>query len=75
MVDRNTKAHMPLYKKRQELAEHPFGTVKHGWGSGHFLTRGSENVRTESLLHFFAYNLKRVINMVGVIPLTDALQG
>ena len=74
-VDYNTKIHMPLYKKRQELVEHPFGTVKSGWGYGQFLTKGSENVRTESLMHFFAYNLRRVINIVGVSSLTNILPG
>jgi len=74
-VDHNTKANMALYKRRQELAEHPFGTVKSGFGFACFLTRGTENVRTESLLHFLAYNLKRVINIVGVGQLMTALQG
>ena len=74
-VDCNTKANMPLYKRRQELAEHPFGTVKNGLGFSYFLTRGIENVRTETLLHFFAYNLKRVINIMGTDHLMTALQG
>jgi hypothetical protein len=74
-VDHNTRANMPLYKRRQELAEHPFGTVKNGLGFTCFLTRGTESVRTESLLHFLAYNLKRVINIVGIGHLMTALQG
>lgn len=69
-VDLNTNANILLYKKRQELVEHPFGTVKKGWGFGQFLTRGSDNVRTESLLHFFAYNLRRVINLLGTKQLS-----
>jgi hypothetical protein len=73
-VDYNTRANMPLYKRRQELAEHPFGTVKNGFGFAYFLTRGTENVRTESLLHFLTYNLKRVINVMGVSYLMTALQ-
>ena len=74
-VDRNTRANMPIYKRRQELAEHPFGTVKNGLGFSCFLTRGTESVRTESLLHFLAYNMKRVINIMGTGCLMTALQG
>ena len=65
---------MPLYKKRQELVEHPFGTVKSGLGFAQFLTRGTENVRTESLLHFLTYNLKRIINVLETKKLVEALQ-
>lgn len=70
-VDKVTKDNMQLYKKRQELVEHPFGSVKRAFGFTHFLTIGTENVRTESVLHFLAYNLKRVINIVGVQKLAE----
>jgi len=72
-VDATTKANISLYKKRQEIVEHPFGTVKRGLGFTHFLTVGTENVRTESMLHFLAYNLKRAINMVGVQKILGVL--
>jgi len=72
-VDRNTYAKIALYKKRQEIVEHPFGTVKSGLGFACFLTRGTENVRTESLLHFLAYNMKRAINIMGTHRLTTTL--
>lgn len=70
-VDKITRENMQLYKKRQELVEHPFGSVKRAFGFTHFLTTGTENVRTESVLHFLAYNLKRVINIVGVQKLAE----
>lgn len=70
-VDKNTRKNMQLYKKRQELVEHPFGSIKRSSGFTHFLTIGTENVRTESILHFLAYNLKRTINAVGVQKLVE----
>jgi hypothetical protein len=46
------------------IVEHIFGTVKRALGYTYFLTRGNESVRAESFLHFFTYNLKRVINII-----------
>lgn len=60
-----------LYKLKQMLVEHVFGTVKRGLGYTYFLTRGNESVRAESFMHFFIYNLKRVINIKGVRTLID----
>lgn len=60
-----------LYKLRQILVEHVFGTVKRGLGYTYFLTRGNESVRAESFMHFFIYNLKRVINIKGVRALIE----
>jgi len=74
-VDVFTAANKDLYSMRKELVEHPFGTVKRALGFTHFLTRGTENVRTESLLHFLAYNMKRLINIVGTGNMRMALQG
>lgn len=50
----------------QMIVEHPFGTIKRNWGYNHFLTRGLESGKTETCLMFLAYNLKRVINILGV---------
>ena len=74
-VDAFTKANAKLFAERKSMCEHPFGTVKRALGFTHFLTRGSDNVRTESLLHFFAYNLKRFINIVGTTRVQVMLQG
>jgi hypothetical protein len=49
--------------------EHPFGTIKAWMGSTHFLTKTLEKVRTEMSLHVLAYNLKRMIKILGVGPL------
>ncbi len=74
-VDRRTKANMDTYHQRKQVVEHPFGTVKRAFGFSYFLTRGNENVRAESVLHFFVYNLKRVINIVGTKELVQAFRG
>ena len=73
-VDKRTNSNLDMYKKRKQMVEHPFGTVKRAMGFTYFLTRGNANVKTESLLHFLAYNMKRVINMVGTTRLIGALQ-
>jgi len=62
-----------LYKKRQMIVEHPFGTIKRALGYTYFLTRGNANVKNESYLHCLTYNLKRAVNIVGVAPLIDAM--
>jgi transposase len=54
---------------RKTLSEHPFGTLKHAWNHGYFLTRGLEKVQAEMSLTVLAYNIKRVINIVGVSAL------
>lgn len=63
-----------LYKQRQMIVEHPFGTIKRTLGYTYFLQRGHENVKCESYLHFFVYNLKRVINIMGIAQLLDVLK-
>jgi len=65
---------LELYKKRQMIVEHPFGTIKRALGYTYFLTRGRENVMTESYFHSLTYNLKRVINIMGIAPLVNAIK-
>src|SRR5215472_8775330 len=59
---------------RRQTAEHPFGTFKAWMGATHFLTRTLDKVRTEMSLHVLAYNLKRMITIFGVGPLTAAIK-
>jgi transposase len=54
---------------RRQTVEHPFGTLKAWMGSTHFLTKTLPRVRTEMSLHVLAYNLKRVMKIVGAQPL------
>jgi transposase len=61
-------------KARRETVEHPFGTIKYWMGHTHFQTRTLERVSTEMSLHVLAYNMKRLISILGVIPLIEAIQ-
>ncbi len=53
-------------RERAGLCEHPFGTLKRWLGWGHFLVRGFEKVRGEMALLVNCYNLRRVLNILGV---------
>ncbi len=59
---------------RRQTAEHPFGTIKHWMGSTHFLTRTLARVSTEMSLHVLAYNLKRLISILGIRPALAAMR-
>jgi hypothetical protein len=73
-VDLKSKEDYAIYKKRQMIVEHPFGTIKRWWDSGYFLTRGLGNVSTETALTYTAYNLKKMINILGVEEMVRRLQ-
>jgi transposase len=59
---------------RRQTVEHVFGTIKAWMGATHFKTRRLKNVATEMSLQVLAYNLKRVIAILGVQPLIQAIQ-
>src|SRR3982075_2240070 len=69
-LDRNPDA----MRTRRETVEHPFGTIKMRMGATHFLMKTLRKVATEMALHVLAYNLTRVMNIVGVRPLLAAIQ-
>ena len=58
---------------RRETVEHPFGTLKSWMGYTHFLTKTIDRVSTEMSLHVLAYNLKRVIKILGMTALMEAM--
>ena len=58
---------------RRRTVEHPFGTLKSWMGATHFLTKGLDNVATEMSLSVLAYNLKRMMAILGVRPLIAKL--
>ncbi len=58
---------------RRQTVEHPFGTLKAWMGATHFLTKKLPNVSTEMSLHVLAYNMKRVINLLGTTGLMEAM--
>ena len=59
---------------RRRLVEHPFGTIKAWMGHTHFLTKRLPNVKTEISLHILAYNMKRVMAVLGTKPLMEAIR-
>jgi len=59
---------------RRRTVEHVFGTLKSWMGSTHFLTKTLKNVRTEMSLCVLAYNMKRMIQIMGVQPLIAAIR-
>ncbi len=61
-------------KHRREMAEHPFGTMKWLMAHPRFLVRGLRKAKAELALGVLSYNLKRVINILGVPALLQALQ-
>jgi len=71
-MDERMRAQPEKVKRRKSIVEHPFGTIKHSMHQGHFLTRGLQNVRAEMSLTILAYNIKRVINLLGTRELMAA---
>lgn len=59
---------------RRATVEHTFGTLKAWMGATHFKTKTLEKVRTEMSLHVLAYNLKRVIAILGPQPLMQVMR-
>ena len=58
-------------KLRKQTVEHPYGTIKSWMGATHFLTKRIKSVSTEMNLHVLAYNMKRMINIMGVKKLVE----
>ncbi len=58
---------------RRSTVEHPFGTLKAWMGSTHFLTKTLDRVSTEMSLHVLAYNMKRMMNIIGTKSLIEAM--
>jgi transposase len=68
-LDENPQA----MRQRRETVEHPFGTLKMRMGATHFLMKRLPKVATEMALHVLAYNLTRVMNIMGARPLIAAM--
>jgi hypothetical protein len=73
-VQQRLDMHPEKMRQRRETVEHPFGTIKARMGATHFLMKTLKRVRTEMALHVLAYNLTRVINILGVAPLMKAIR-
>jgi len=73
-ADALLKENPDAMRQRKQIAEHPYGTIKHWMGSTHFLMKRLPNVQTEMSLHVLAYNLRRAINILGVPRIMEQLQ-
>ena len=63
-----------VMRVRRQTVEHPFGTIKYWMGWTHFLTKTLVRVRTEMSLHVLAYNLKRVMRILGIGVMMRAMK-
>jgi hypothetical protein len=64
-----------LYKRRQAIVEHPYGTIKRQWGFSYIMTKkGSQRASADVGFMFIAYNLRRIINILGNEELRKYLQ-
>src|SRR5262249_23800122 len=61
-------------RQRRETVEHPFGTIKARMGATHFLMKTLPRVASEMALHVLAYNLTRVMNIMGLQRLMAAIR-
>jgi len=73
-VQRRLDEHPEKMRQRRETVEHPFGTIKARMGATHFLMKTLPRVATEMALHVLAYNLTRVMNILGPGPLMAAMR-
>jgi transposase len=74
-VQRRLDEHPEKMRQRRETVEHPFGTIKARMGATHFLMKTLPRVASEMALHVLAYNLTRVMNIMGIQPLMAAIRG
>jgi hypothetical protein len=73
-VQRRLDEHPEKMRQRRETVEHPFGTIKARMGATHFLMKTLPRVAAEMALHVLAYNLMRVMNIMGIQPLMAAMR-
>ena len=73
-VQRRLDEHPEKMRTRRETVEHPFGTIKYWMGYTHFQMKTLKRVATEMALHVLAYNLKRVMSIIGIAPLIAAMR-
>jgi len=73
-VQKRLDEHPEKMRQRRETVEHPFGTIKARMGATHFLMKTLPRVASEMALHVLAYNLTRVMNIMGIQPLIAAIR-
>lgn len=73
-MQKRMKENPSVSQQRKSIVEHPFGTLKHTMGHGYFLMRGKEKVSAEMSMSVLTYNMKRVMNIVGITTLLEILK-
>ncbi len=73
-VQRRLDENPQAMRQRRETVEHPFGTIKSRMGATHFLMKRLKNVQAEMALSVLAYNMTRVMNIIGIRPLMAAIR-
>ena len=73
-VQERLDRHLDAMRVRRSTVEHPFGTIKAWMGATHFLCRTLPKVAAEMALCVLAYNMKRVMNILGVAGLMEAMR-
>ena len=71
----NLKNNPEIYKKRQAIVEHPFGTIKRQWGFNYIITKKTkQRANADVGFIFIAYNLTRILNLIGFEKFTEYLK-
>jgi hypothetical protein len=72
-MERRNRLHPEKLKRRKDIVEHPFGTMKRSMNQGYILMRGVEKVKAEMSLTVTTHKLKRALNILGVNRMVQAL--
>lgn len=74
-MQKRMKENPSISGQRKAIVEHPFGTLKHTMRHGYFLLRGKAKVAAEISMSVLVYNMKRVMNIMGITPLLEIIKG
>ena len=77
VIDQNNRrvdANPDLYKKRQQIIEHPFGTIKRSWGYTYTLMKSIKKVNGEMAIIFTVYNIRRAMSILSIKGLIERLK-
>ena len=74
-LDTFDKENETYYKRRQAIVEHPYGTIKRQWGFSYIMTKKYiHRAKADVGLVMIAYNLRRIINIMGIEVLKEYLE-
>lgn len=74
MMQKRMKENPMIASQRKSIVEHPFGTLKHTMRHGYFLLKGKTKVTGEISMSVLTYNMKRVMNIVGIATLLEIIK-